>query len=250
MTNQVTDIWRHPIKSHGREQLDTVTMIAGQTMPGDRVWAVAHEASKADGTEWAPCANFSRGSKAPDLMAINTRLDDATGRVTLNHPNRPEFSFTPDVADDLPGFLDWVKPLMPANRAASARIIRVPDRGMTDTDYPSVTLCNLASHRAVEQAIGHDLSPLRWRGNIWFDLGTAWAEHDWIDRTVQIGEAVFKITERVVRCLATTANPKTGARDADTLKVLKDTWGHQDFSVYAEVVQGGVIKTGDPVKVL
>ncbi|AZV76712.1 MOSC domain-containing protein [Parasedimentitalea marina] len=250
MTNQVTDIWRHPIKSHGRELLDTVTMIAGQTMPGDRVWAVAHEAAKADGTQWAPCANFSRGSKAPDLMAISTRLDDASGRVTLNHPNRPEFSFGPEDARDLPGFLDWVKPLMPANRAASARIIRVLDRGMTDTDYPSVTLCNLASHRAVEQAIGHDLSPLRWRGNIWFDLGEAWAENDWIDRSVQIGEAVFKIRERVVRCLATTANPKTGVRDADTLKVLKDTWGHQDFSVYAEVIRGGAIKTGDAVKVL
>lgn len=250
MTCQVTDVWRHPIKSHGREPLDSVTLIAGHTMPGDRVWAVAHEASKADPTKWVPCANFSRGSKAPELMAINAQLDDATGRVTLSHPKRPDLTFSPGSAADLPGFLDWVKPLMPANRAASARIIRVPDRGMTDTDYPSVTLCNWASHRAVETAMGHELSPLRWRGNIWFDLGTAWAEHDWIDRRVQIGEAVFKIRERVVRCLATTANPKTGVRDADTLKVLKDTWGHQDFSVYAEVIQGGAIKTSDAVKVL
>lgn len=250
MTNQVTDIWRHPIKSHGREPLDTVTMIAGHTMPGDRVWAVAHEASKADASKWVPCANFSRGSKAPDLMAINARLDDASGRVTLSHPNRPDLEFLPESAADLPSFLDWVKPLMPDNRAASARIIRVPDRGMTDTDYPSVTLCNWASHRAVEQAIGHELSSKRWRGNIWFDLGEAWAEHNLIDRKVQIGEAVFKIRERVVRCLATTANPETGVRDADTLKVLNDTWGHQDFSVYAEVIQGGTIQTGDAVKVL
>ncbi len=42
MTGQVTQIWRHPIKSHGRETLQEVTVIPGQTMPGDRVWAVDH----------------------------------------------------------------------------------------------------------------------------------------------------------------------------------------------------------------
>jgi len=250
MTHQVTSLWRHPLKSHGREALENVTMSAGQTMPGDRVWAVAHDRSKADDTAWVPCQNFTRGAKAPQLMAIDARLDDASGQLTLRHPDRPELTFDPDAAEDLPRFLDWSQPLLPANRAASARIVRVPGRGMTDTEFPSVTLCNQASHRAVEQAIGHDLSPLRWRGNIWFDLGEAWVENTWLGREVQIGEAVFAVRERVTRCLATTANPETGERDADTLKTLKDNWGHQDFSVYAEVVRGGEIRLGDAVKVL
>ena len=60
MSGTVTALWRHPIKSHGRESLDHITMTPGQTMPGDRIWAVAHEASKADGSEWVPCNNFSR----------------------------------------------------------------------------------------------------------------------------------------------------------------------------------------------
>ncbi|MEP1330421.1 MOSC N-terminal beta barrel domain-containing protein [Pseudophaeobacter sp.] len=250
MIHSVTDIWRHPLKSHGREALDSVTMIAGQTMPGDRVWAVAHDASKADGSQWAPCANFTRGAKAPQLMAINAQLEDVTGQLTLSHPDRPDLSFDPDAAADLQRFLDWEKPLTPADRAASARIIRVPGRGMTDTDFPSVSLCNWASHRAVEAAIGHDLSPKRWRGNIWFDLGAPWAENDLMGSQIQIGEVTFLIRERVTRCLATTANPETGVRDADTLKTLKETWGHQDFSVYAEVITGGDIRLGDSVKVL
>lgn len=250
MIHSVTDIWRHPLKSHGREALDSVTMIAGQTMPGDRVWAVAHDASKADGSQWAPCANFTRGAKAPQLMAINAQLEDVTGQLTLSHPDRPDLSFDPDAAADLQRFLDWEKPLTPADRAASARIVRVPGRGMTDTDFPSVSLCNWASHRAVEAAIGHDLSPKRWRGNIWFDLGAPWAENDLMGSQIQIGEVTFLIRERVTRCMATTANPETGVRDADTLKTLKDTWGHQDFSVYAEVITGGDIRLGDSVKVL
>ncbi len=245
MSGTVTNLWRHPIKSHGRESLEDVTVVPGQTMPGDRVWAVAHEASKADGTKWVPCANFSRGSKAPSLMAISARLTDDT--ITLSHPQRPDLVFNPDTQQD--AFLDWVKPLMPENRAASARIVRVPGRGMTDSNYPSISLCNMASHRAVEQRLGQDLSICRWRGNVWFDGLPLWEEFDWVGREVQIGDAVFAVRERIVRCLATTANPETGERDADTLGAL-NSWNHQDFGVYAEVIRGGTLRIGDKVQVL
>ncbi|WP_170765003.1 MOSC domain-containing protein [Ruegeria lacuscaerulensis] len=245
MNAEVTHLWRHPIKSHGREAIQTVTLNPGQTMPGDRVWAVAHEASTADGSEWVPCANFSRGSKAPQLMAISTRMDGDT--MTLTHPERPELRFNPDKDQQI--FLDWVKPLMPTDRAASVRILRVPGRGMTDSEYPSISLCNMASHRAVEQKLGQDLSIQRWRGSIWFDGLPLWEEFDWLGREVQIGEAVFSVRERIQRCLATTANPDTGLRDADTLGTL-NSWGHQDFGVYATVVRGGAISVGDKVQVL
>lgn len=247
MTGAVTSIWRHPIKSHGRESLSRIALSAGQTMPWDRVWAVAHEASKADGTSWVPCANFSRVSKAPALMAITATLDEASEILTLSHPSQPDLQFAPD--RDETAFLDWVRPLMPQNRAASSRIIRVPGRGMTDSDFPSVTLCNLASHRAVEQRINHPLSINRWRGNIWFDGVPPWEEFDWMDRHVQIGSVVFQVRERTDRCLATTANPETGIRDADTLGALEH-WGHSDFSVRAEVIQDGEIVVSDPVQVL
>ncbi len=245
MTAEVTSLWRHPIKSHGQEAVETVTLNPGQTMPGDRVWAVAHEASKVDGSDWAPCANFSRGAKAPQLMAITARLTGDT--VALSHPQRPDLSFQPDTEQD--AFLEWVKPLMPADRAASARIVRVPGRGMTDSDFPSVSLCNMASHRAVQQKLGKELSIRRWRGNIWFDGLPLWEESEWLGREVQIGQAVFHVREQITRCLATTANPNTGERDADTLGAL-NSWNHQEFGVYAEVIRGGEIKTGDTVQVL
>lgn len=247
MTGSVTSLWRHPIKSHGREELTSVKLKPGQTLPGDRVWAVAHEASTADGSTWVSCANFSRVAKAPALMAITARLDDATGMVSLSHPRLPDLNFDPE--NDLDAFLTWVKPLIPANRAASARIIRVPGRGMTDSDFPSVTLCNMASHRAVEHRLKQNLSIHRWRGNVWFDGLPVWEEFDWMDREVQIGQVVFHVRERTDRCVATTANPKTGMRDADTLGALEN-WGHQDFSVRAEVVRGGQIKVGDTVQLL
>ncbi|WP_299288456.1 MOSC N-terminal beta barrel domain-containing protein [uncultured Tateyamaria sp.] len=241
---QVTTLWRHPIKSHGREQIDSVALVAGQSMPWDRVWAVAHEAAKAEPGVWAQCAHFSRVSKAPGLMAITAKLNEATGKLTLSHPDRPDLTFDPEAE---PGALiGWSAPLVPQDRALPSHIMRLDGRGYTDSDFPSVTLCNLASHRAVEQQMGQDLSIHRWRGNIWFDSDAPWIEFDWMDRDIQVGEAILRPRERTDRCLATTTNPDTGRRDADTLKAL-DSFGHQDFSVRCEVVRGGTVRATDKV---
>ena len=244
MTGRVESLWRHPIKSHGREAVASVELAAGRTMPWDRTWAVAHESSAATGKNWSPCAAFSRVAKAPSLMAIEAKLDEATETVSLAHPDRPPLSFAPD--GDAGAFLDWVRPLMPEGRAASARIVRVPGRGMTDSDFPSVTLCNHASHRAVEDRIGRNLSIHRWRGNIWIDGLAPWEEFGWIDSRVRIGGATLLVRERTERCLATAANPDTGRRDADTLAALEH-WGSRDFCVRAEVIESGDVAPGDDV---
>ncbi len=245
---QVSEIWRHPIKSHGREKLTRVLLSAGQTMPWDRVWAVAHEASKADNTAWAPCVNFTIGAKAPALMAITAQVDEATAIVTLAHPDLPDLVFSPD--DDPMALITWSKQLVPTNRAASSNIVRLENRGMTDTEFPSLSIGNLASHRAIETAMGAPLSNHRWRTNIWLDGLEPWVEFDWIGRDIRIGNTEFSVRDRVKRCLATTANPDTGLRDADTLKTLQDTWGHTDHCVYAEVTKSGQIATGDKIEVL
>ncbi|WP_187431583.1 hypothetical protein ROLI_033880 [Roseobacter fucihabitans] len=244
---KIAHILRHPLKSHGREALEQVMLNAGQSMPYDRLWAVAHDASNVDGSGWVPCANFSRGSKAPNLLAISSRLDEATEILHLSHPNRPDLSFHPDTEGQK--LIDWVMPLVPQDRALPDRVIRLDGRGFTDSDFPSVTLCNLASHKAMEQQVGQDLSIHRWRGNIWFDGADPWVEFDWMGRDIRIGGCVLRPRERTDRCLATTANPETGERDADTLGALKH-WGHQDFSVRAEVITGGMIKRGDVLEAL
>ncbi|SHJ78218.1 hypothetical protein SAMN05444000_11314 [Shimia gijangensis] len=247
MTAHVAALWRHPIKSHGREALDRVALTAGQTMPWDRRWAVTHEAAKTDGSAWAECVNFSRGAKAPSLMALTAQSNEVSGQVTLTHPDLGEIAFNPD--SDPTAFLDWVRSIMPEGRAQSAGIVRVEDRGMTDTDYPSISLLNLASNDALSNEMSQDLSMNRWRGNIIIDGLASWAEKDWIGKTLKIGTVTFDVREEITRCLATTANPETGIRDADTLGALK-ALGHQEFGVYAVVTRPGEIAVGDTIEVL
>lgn len=245
MSMRITSLFRHPIKAHGREEVSETTLIPGQCMPGDRIWAVAHEDAKTQGGEWARCQNFTRAAGHPQLMAITAQTSD--GRLALSHPDLPDLNFDP--AADQAAFLNWVMPLMAPDRAKPVQILHAGGRGQTDSSWPSVTLCSTASHRAVETQLGQPLSIHRWRGNIWFDGAAAWDEFNWIGREIRIGEAILRVRERTTRCLATGANPETGLRDADTLAAL-DHWRHRDFSVKAEVIQGGTIRPDDELELL
>jgi uncharacterized protein YcbX len=244
---KVTALWRHPIKSHGREALERVTLNEGQSMPYDRLWAVAHDAAKADGSEWAACQNFSRGAKSPALMAITATLDEATETITLRHPDQPDLRVQPDVNPT--ALLEWVRPLANSSRAMPARILRLDKRSFTDTPFPSISLCNHATHSAVETLANAPLQTERWRGNIWFEGAVEWDEFNWIGREVSLGTARLKIEERITRCLATTANTDTGHRDIDTLKAL-NTQGHQDFGIYARVIETGQVAVGDKLELI
>lgn len=240
---RLVQITRHPIKGHGREDLASVRLLAGACLPWDRHWAVAHEAAKlTDG--WNPCMNFARGAKAPALMAVDSTLDEATATITLRHPDRGAIAFRPDDPADLPRFLDWLDPLIPPNRARPTRIVSA-GRGMTDSDFPSVSILNAASLADLSARMGHDLSPHRFRGNLWLEGAPAWAEWDWIGRDIRIGGAILRVQERITRCVATTVDPATGISDADTLAALDAGFGHQDFGLYATVVQDGDIALGD-----
>jgi hypothetical protein len=243
MTRRLAKMYRHPIKGHGREALASVDLSAGECLPWDRHWAVAHDAARL-GPGWNSCANFARGAKAPALMAVTSMLNEVTGTLTLRHPDRDEITFRPDDPADLQRFLDWVMPLNPANRALPARIVTA-GRGMTDSDFPSVSILSLSSLADLSARMGHDLSVDRWRGNLWLDGVQPWAEFDWIGKHLTIGSAVLEIKERITRCTATAVDPETGKPDGSTLAGLQAAYGHQDFGVYGVVIQSGTIATGD-----
>jgi len=249
VTATVSALWRHPIKSHGRERLERMTLTEGG-VPFDRHWAVTHAATKYDGTDWVSCNNFLIGTKLPALAGVWAALDDRTGEITLRHDELGEITGNPDEAGDAAQLLAWLTPLHAEAGHAPDALVRAPGRrGLTDTPVASVLICNAAAHRAVAGRLGRPLEEERWRGNIWLDGLAPWEEVDLIGREITIGGATFRLEEPCVRCKHTMANPRTGRRDADTLGVLDEGWGHQDFGVYAVITRPGTIALGDEARV-
>lgn len=248
----VAGLWRHPIKSHGREQLDEVTLITGQTMPWDRHWAVMHDKTKFDpeAPAWEHCRNFMIGATTPGLAGIWAEFDEGAGQMHLRHEALGNLSFDPENADDVARFVTWVSPLCPPDKFQPTGLAKASQRGMTDTDYASVSIMTHASHAAVSDALGAPLEMERWRGNIWLDGTTPWEEFNWVGQNVAIGGAVLQVIEPIKRCKHTMANPKTGTRDTDTLAALRNGWGHENFGVYAKVIKGGKVAINDTAKVI
>ncbi|MCW1920452.1 MOSC domain-containing protein [Rhodobacter sp. KR11] len=239
--NRLALITRHPIKAHGREFLASVVLSEGATLPFDRRWAIAHEAAKLT-PGWVSCNNFLRGVKTPQLMAIEAAMEG--DNVRLTHPTLGTITVNPDAPEDANRLISWVKPLVPAGRAQPVQVVR-HEGGLTDSDYPTVSILNLASLADLSQRMGIDLSPHRFRGNLWLEGAAPWAEFDWIGRRLQIGEAVLDVTERITRCRATCVDPTTGEVAGETLTALDQAFGHKDFGVYAKVLQGGKIALDD-----
>ena len=252
MTGRITEIFRHPVKAHGREMLKDAVLEPGKCLAWDRVWAVTHDRSKWDSErpEWMRCANFLRGSNAPAIQAIDCVLDESTGRITFTHPEQPSISVNLDDAADVKAFVAWVRPFAGPDGRNPTGIAKVPGIGMTDSMDQGVSLMNHVSRRVLSQRAGIDLSMLRFRGNIWFDGLGPWEEFEWLDREIRLGEARLRVTHRIDRCQVTAANPATGRRDADPPRVLREGWQHEDFGVHAIVIEGGRIAPGDRPEVL
>lgn len=249
---EVAALWRHPIKSHGRESVERADLKAGGTFPGDRIWAIRHAACRIDpqAPVWGVKANFMTGVRHPVLAAIRSRLDDGSGIVDLSHPATGAIRVNPDLPADQARLVAWLAPLTEGAGPQPEGVIRLPGRGMTDSDWPSVSLINLASHAEVARHLGQDLAAERWRCNIWTTGLAPWAERDLVGRRLRIGVAELLVREHIGRCMHTAANPDTGLRDADTLGALRALTGEQDFGIFCEVTRGGAIRPGDRIEVL
>lgn len=252
MSAYLAEIWRHPIKSCGRETLTRVLLTENRTLPWDRRWAIAHEASQYDPEhpEWVACANFARAAKSPAMQAITARCNLAYGTVTLSHPKLPDLTIDPDNPADGATLIQWIMPISAGNRALPANVVRNGLRGMTDTDFPSISIVNLGSHREVEDRLGRIVSPLRWRANLILDGLDPWTERDWVGKRIRVGLAELEVRENITRCLATSTSVSTGERDTDTLGALEAGWGHQEFGLYAVVTKTGDINQADKVEVV
>ncbi|MFS4438037.1 MOSC domain-containing protein [Paracoccaceae bacterium GXU_MW_L88] len=239
---KVAQIWRHPIKAVGAEQSASAVFRSGVGMEGDRVWALTHEKSKYDGSEWAICMNFLRGASCPQLMAVTA--ETVAGGLRLSHPAQGEITLDP--AGNTSAFLDWVRPLVAPREPVA--LMPAPGRALTDSHIANITIGNLASLDALSERVGQPLDRRRFRANIWIEGAEAWSEYGWAGRDATLGAAKLRIYEPVSRCRATEANPETGERDADTLGALAQN--DQQFCMKAEILEDGEVRLGDHLALL
>ena len=241
-------LYRHPIKSLGEEALDEVTLEPGRAMPHDRTWAISH------GGAWNPDAPAWMGGSAkmvsttyvPRLAQMQVRFEEATASVHLSHPDLGELSVQPSDPLHHVVLTGWIEPLLEGTgREGPFHVCEAPGVAFTDFEDTHISIATGNSLRALEQHVGQSLEHIRFRMNLWLEGPAAWSELDWVGQEVEIGDARLQIIGRDARCNTTNANPSTGRRDTQIPALLRKTFGHMDFGVYAQVTRGGQVRKGD-----
>lgn len=245
----VAEICRYPVKGLQPETMERVALEAGATLPMDRAFALAHEASRFDFAqpEWRPKGEFLNLVRHERLARLSCRYEDETGRLAILRDGRQIVTGDPTEPTGRDILEQFFRAFLQREATGRVKIARVPGAALSDVPEPVVSLMNLASVQDVERVAHGTLHPHRFRANIYFEGDRPWQEMDWVGKEVALGGAVLRVLEPIQRCGATNVNPDSAERDRNVLLALESGFGHMDLGLYAQVVAGGTVATGDAV---
>lgn len=250
MTAMVTDIYRYPVKGLSGERLPNVEVQTGQTILGDRMFALGRPGLQFDTQRpvWIPKTNFLALVRDARLAELSTRFDDTTSVLTVSQGVEELLNINLSQANGRSELEQFLAKFLSDKLSGTPTLLKAEGHSFSDLDDKVVSFINLESVRDLELQTGAQVDPIRFRGNIYFKGTQAWSENDWVGRKMTIGETRLKIIKRTRRCAATNVNPTTALRDMNIPATLQKTWGHSDLGFYARVIRGGMIRAKDSIK--
>jgi uncharacterized protein YcbX len=204
------------------------------------------------------------GSRFGPLVAVRARYDAGAGRLTLTFPDGSLADGPVRLADEPTPVNVWgrdvparevVGPWSGAASSFAGQPVRLlkPDRPGDGNDGSAASLVSTASIEELARRSGRPEARDGRRFRMLVEVaGVEPHEEDtWVGRKVALGDAVVRVTRPNPRCVVTTQSPDTGVKDLDTLREIRGYRGTIPdggipFGVYADVVQPGRIRVGDP----
>jgi hypothetical protein len=251
MTNQarIDAIYRYPVKGLSPQRLERVTLLAGDTLPADRLYAIENSPSGFDpaAPAYFPKQRFLMLMRNERLAALRADYDEASHMLTIQWEGREAARGDLRSKDGRLAIEAFFGRFMPKELRGPPKVLFGEGHSFSDVAKKVVSIINLASVAAVETAASAAVHPLRFRGNLYVAGWQAWHEFDLLGREIKVGGARFKVVKRIQRCAATEVDPDTGIRDVPVPRTLMDNFGHADCGVYAEVAGAGEIAVGDSI---
>lgn len=256
MSAHVSGLTLTPVKGTRLQAVPQIELGADGAR-GDRAFYVIDERQR-----------MQNGKQLGELQAVVADYDMAAARLCLGFPDGSRAAGAIEYADpiDTRFFSRTVpaRPLLgPWSEALSSfvgRPVRVVapetaaiDRGPT----AAASLISRASlRRLAEEAETDGVDGRRFRMLVEVDGIGAHEEDDWMGRQVRVGDAVVAVRGNIGRCLVTSRDPDTGEITLPTLDLLGNyrrgltATEPLPFGIYAEVIEPGSVRLGDPVAVL
>lgn len=257
----VAALYRYPVKGFNPEQCETLSVLPGGRIAGDRVLGLRFANAAAPDDVWGTKHEFVALVNTPGLAPLRLRFDHEALRLRISLHD--EILIDENLSDDgrrriAAAIQAYVLTL--AENPLSSHPERLPlhmvGDGVTpryqDSQAGMATLHSRESLAAVAAASGSpDLSEYRFRSNIAIQGAKAWEEQNWPGRRIRIGQVDFEAVSPKGRCLATHANPISGVRDLPVTQTLSRIYAREKptFAIAMTSSEGGMIHVGDEVTV-
>lgn len=253
-------IHRYPVKGLPGETLGSVRLQDGEGLPFDRRFALTSTVSSTMDGQWMPCRSFLINAVDDGLLRLETHFDHASGTVSIAAPWGGEIAFragdSQSIASanaNLPLLLEPFASAMPPMVGERSQMPGMAS-GYWDFINTPVSIINLASIRDLSQAMGVELDPRRFRGNLLLDGLEPWEEFGLAGKRIRFGSGrsapELEIIRPALRCPATSIDPLTGIRNTDTPNAMQEHFGHAWMGMYAHVVKGGELAVDAPVEII
>lgn len=249
MTATIQSIYRYPVKGLTPERLLRAELAPGHTLAADRRYAIENGPSGFDpaAPAYFPKQRFLMLMRNERLAALETRYHDASHTLTIMQNGREAARGDLTTPEGRIAIEQFFAAYCTDELNGPPKVLQADGHSFSDVAAKVVSIINLASVAAIENAVGVPVDPLRFRGNVYVSGWPAWHEFDLVGKTIAAGPVRLQIVKRIVRCAATNVEPGTGIRDLQVPKTLMQAFGHMDCGIYAEVVTGGAIAAGDTV---
>ncbi len=256
---RVAALYRYPLKGFTPETCDRLTVLPEGRIAGDRVLGIRFADTQASDEAWSRKHGMVALVNTPGLARLRATFDANASRLRIALGT----SVLVDAALDAEGrrriaaaVADYALGLddNPLEHHPERLPLRVVGDGRApryhDDEAGRITLHARESLRSLEDALGREVSELRFRSNIAIEGLAAWEEQSWVGRRLRVGAVEFDVVKPKTRCLATHANPATGERDLPILTALTHRMSqeHPTFAIAMSPRRGGgEIRVGDEV---
>lgn len=248
----VRAIYRYPVKGLSSQSLGRTHLTVGQTLPADRLYAIENGPCgfNAAAPAYLPKQRFLMLMRNERLAALRTDFNETDHTLSVHWEGREAVRADLRTKEGRLAIEAFFRRFMPKDLNGPPKVLFGAGHSFSDVARKVVSIINLASVAAVENAIGTAVDPLRFRGNLYVAGWPAWHEFELLGRDLLVGTtARLKVVKRIQRCAATNVDPATGIRDLAIPRAIMDNFNHTDCGVYADVIATGDIKVGDAVNV-
>ena len=251
-------IYRYPVKGLSAQGMPIAALAAGETLAGDRRYAIENGPSGFDpaAPAYLPKQRFLMLMKNERLARLDTSFEDASRTLSIRENGHEAVRGDLGTAHGRAAIEAFFAAFCSDELRGPPKILEARGHSFSDVARKVVSIINLASVAKIAEFVGgggggrgRPVDPLRFRGNLYVEGWPAFGELDLVGREIAIGSARARVVKRIVRCAATNVEPATGIRDLDIPKSLMQTLGHSDCGIYAEVIAAGEVKAGDAVAV-